>query len=91
MARLQSAVETESKHRAHDQQQHQEDMTAVRGELQQLGASLSAQFQHSLESLQAAQRQQESQMQTGLNKLKQLILAQSENKRPRTGGAGDAL
>ena len=91
MARLQSAVETESKHRAHDQQQHQEDMTAVRGELQQLGASLSAQFQHSLESLQAAQRQQESQMQTGLNELKQLILAQSENKRPRTGGAGDAL
>ncbi|CAE7245371.1 unnamed protein product [Symbiodinium necroappetens] len=69
--------------RAADKQQLQQEIAGVRGEVQCLGAGLQQQLQAQLDSLGAAQRSQEQQMNAGLNDLKQLILSQTDQRKAR--------
>ena len=66
--------------RANDRMQTGQEFANVRAELQGLGQSLGAQFQTSLDSLRAAQQQQEQQMTNQFVELRNLLLANSERK-----------
>ena len=69
--------------RAADKHQLQQEIAGVRNEVQGLGAGLRQQLQSQLDSFTAAQQNQERQMNAGLDELKQLIMATSEQRKAR--------
>ncbi|CAE7226264.1 unnamed protein product [Symbiodinium sp. CCMP2592] len=72
-----------------DRQAMSQDLVNVRSEVQGLGAGLQQQLKTSIDSLRAAQAQQDLQMNQGMAELKSLLLAQAEHKKPRLTGDSD--
>ena len=83
IAQLQGAVEKESVDRKSDLKNHADDLGRVRADMQLLSNQLGQQLSSSIDSLRCAQAQQEQQVAQGMAELKQLILAQAAEKRPR--------
>ena len=69
--------------RAKDKASLQQDIQAVRSEVQGIGAGLRQDFQAWTASLNNAKAQQDQQIANGMAELKALLLATTENKKQR--------
>ena len=83
LATLQAQHQQSVRDREVEKQQVATEFHNLRGDMQNLHNTLSSQVQTSLDSLRAAQLQQEKQVKTGMDELKMLLLQSSADKKPR--------